>query len=113
MAFGGRKGEIVVTIGRGMNRLDRAKLASSVTRIRDKIRCFYGVSLRVLVPIHALKQWRYLYAEYLKPMSQGAQLAVLQTFPPMRGSVLDHLRQTWRGSFLPVPLSFGGRVWSC
>ena len=94
MAFGGRKGEIVVTIGRGMNRLDRAKLASSVTRIRDKIRCFYGVSLRVLVPIHALKQWRYLYAEYLKPMSQGPQLAVLQTFPPMRGNVLDHLRQT-------------------
>ena len=113
MAFGGRKGELVVMISCGMNCLDRAKLVLSVTEIRDKLRCFYGVSLRVLVPIHALKQWRYLYAESSKPMSQGPQLAVLQTFPPMRGSVLDHLRQTWRGSSRPVPLSFGGRVWFC
>ena len=41
MAFGGRKGELVVVIGCGMNRLDSAKLVSSVMRIRDKIRCFF------------------------------------------------------------------------
>ena len=31
MAFGGRKGELVVVIGCGMNRLDSAKLMSNVT----------------------------------------------------------------------------------
>ena len=40
MAFGGSKGELVAVIGCGMNRLDRAKLVSNVTWIRDKIRCF-------------------------------------------------------------------------
>ena len=37
MAFGGRKGELVVVIGCEMNRLDGAKLVSNVMRIRDKI----------------------------------------------------------------------------
>ena len=40
MAFGGKEGELVAVIGCGMNRLDRAKLVSNVTWIRDKIRCF-------------------------------------------------------------------------
>ena len=31
MAFGGRKNELVVVIGCGINRLDGAKLASNVT----------------------------------------------------------------------------------
>ena len=42
MAFGGRKGESLAVIGCGMGRLNSAKLASNVTRIWDKIRCFLG-----------------------------------------------------------------------
>ena len=38
MAFGGRKGGLVVVIGCGMKSLDRAKLASDITRIWDKTR---------------------------------------------------------------------------
>ena len=40
MAFGGKKAELVAVIGCGMNRLDRAKLVSKVTCIRDKMRGF-------------------------------------------------------------------------
>jgi len=40
MALGGGKGEVVAVIGWGTTRLDRAKLVSNVTWIRDKIRCF-------------------------------------------------------------------------
>jgi len=40
MAFGDRKGELVAVIGCEMNRLDRAKLASNVTWIWNKIPCF-------------------------------------------------------------------------
>ena len=40
MALGARKGELVAVIGCGMKGLDRAKLVSNVTRIRDKIRYF-------------------------------------------------------------------------
>ena len=36
MEFGGRKGELVVVIGCGMNRLDSAKQVLNVTRIWDK-----------------------------------------------------------------------------
>ena len=36
MTFGGRKGEQLVVIGCGMNRLDSTKLVSNVTRVRDK-----------------------------------------------------------------------------
>ena len=42
MAFGGRKGELVAVMGCGMGRLNSAKFASNVTRIRDKIRYFLG-----------------------------------------------------------------------
>ena len=41
MAFGGRKSELVATIGCGMNGLDSAKLKSNVTWIRDKIPCVF------------------------------------------------------------------------
>ena len=41
MTFDGRKGESLVVIGCGMNRLDTAKIASNDTRIRDKIGCFF------------------------------------------------------------------------
>ena len=41
MALGGRKGELVAVIGCGMNRLDNAKIASNVMRVRDKILCFF------------------------------------------------------------------------
>ena len=41
MTFDGRKGESLVVIGCGMNRLDTAKLASNDTIIPDKIRCFF------------------------------------------------------------------------
>ena len=36
MAFGGRKGELLVVIGYGMNSLAGAKQVSNVTRMRDK-----------------------------------------------------------------------------
>ena len=36
MVFGYWKDEFVLVIGCGMNRLDRAKLVSNVTRIRDE-----------------------------------------------------------------------------
>ena len=39
MAFGGRRGELLVVIGCGMSQLDGVKLASYVTRVCDKIRC--------------------------------------------------------------------------
>lgn len=41
MAFGGRRGELVVVRGCGMNYLDSVKLASYVTRVRDKMRCCF------------------------------------------------------------------------
>ena len=41
MVLGGRKGELVVVIGCGMNRLDNAKPVSNVMNIRDKILCFF------------------------------------------------------------------------
>ena len=41
MAFEGRKGELLVVIDCGMNRLDSAKLVSNVMRIRDKTPCFF------------------------------------------------------------------------
>lgn len=41
MALGGRKGELVATIGCGTNGLDSAKLKSNVTWIRDKIPCVF------------------------------------------------------------------------
>ena len=41
MALGGRKGELVATIGCGTKRLDSAKLKSNVTWIRDKIPCVF------------------------------------------------------------------------
>ena len=40
MAFEERKGELLATIGYGMNHLNSAKLASNNTRIRDKIGYF-------------------------------------------------------------------------
>ena len=42
MAFGDRKGELVVVIGCGMNGLERTKLVPNVLWIRDKIWCFLG-----------------------------------------------------------------------
>ena len=41
MAFGGWIGELVATIGCGMNGLDGAKLESNVMWIRDKIPCVF------------------------------------------------------------------------
>jgi len=41
MAFGGRKGELVVVIGCGKNRLDSAKQVSNVTGIWDKRNSMY------------------------------------------------------------------------
>ena len=41
VAFGDRKGDLLVVIGCGMNSLDSTKLPLNVTRIRDKIRCFF------------------------------------------------------------------------
>jgi len=41
VALGGRKGELVATIGCGTKRLDSAKLKSNVTWIRDKIPCVF------------------------------------------------------------------------
>jgi len=41
VALGGWKGELVVVIGCGMNRLDNAKPVSNVMSIRDKILCFF------------------------------------------------------------------------
>ncbi len=39
MAFGGRKGELLVVIGCGKNHLDSAKQVLNVTRIWDKKTC--------------------------------------------------------------------------
>ena len=41
MAFGDRRGELLVVIGCGMSRLDGVKLASYVARVRDKMRCCF------------------------------------------------------------------------